>query len=222
MGRSSKSPELVEYHVGVYNLQQLYRKADYMDRSLGSAYYRDFGDRIWAVGRKYGCNVKSTSCAVYAALSPNNSEENNMRDMARAISTFQGSPATLEARWKQLTVLTYGANKAKALRILHGEDPDLVLKGDKTNSFFHNLFNYDDPYVTVDGHMVNAWNNVRVPLDLAGINTAQYRMIAGGVAEAAKPTDLSPSQLQSTLWLTWRRINRILFNGRNLKLDFGE
>ena len=221
MGRSLLSPPFVDAVTGVTNLRITYDKSDAMDRNLGRYYYYDFGNRVYQTAKRYGCESSTTACGVYAALSPNNSERSNLEDMARAISTFQGALSSLDNRWERLVVRTYGKNKAKALEILKGANPDAVLKGPKTNAFYHNLLNPNDPYVTVDGHMANIWNGVRVPLDLAGINLEQYQTIVGGIRELAAEVEMLPCQLQSTLWGTWRRIHRIFYNPQ-YELDFGE
>jgi hypothetical protein len=52
------------------------------------------------------------------------------------------------------------SNILKAQRIMDGENPDDVLTGFKTNSFFHNIHNPADPNpVTVDGRAFDINNN---------------------------------------------------------------
>ena len=219
MGKTSKTPKLVPMMLGVHNLTRLYAKADMYDRQEGKSYYKEFGARVCHVAWKYGDGVTSKqACGVYAALSPNNTQEGNLRDMAKAVHTWYHEPQN----YLHIRLQTYGANKAKALRILRGEDPDIVLKGRKTNSFYHNLLNPSLDYVTVDGHMVNAWNNIKVPLNNAGITDTEYLKIKNGIKTVAQYVGLSPPQLQAILWLAWRRINRVLWKGRNMELDLQE
>lgn len=213
MARPRTSPPLAKYAEGLYNLKALYRQSDFMDRQLGRNYFPDFYHRIVTVAARSGCLVAQTACAVYAVLSPNNSEESCMDDMARAVYCYKdGSAESLQERWDKLAVHTYGANKAKARRILSGEDPDLVIRGPKVMSFYHNILEpYNRQYVTIDGHMVCAWNNKRLPLDSAGISESGYWELVRGVREVADSMDLVPCAFQATLWLAWRRIHKILY-----------
>lgn len=221
MGRTRLTPPLVTKGVGVYNLDQLYRKADEIDLWNGAAYYHEFRQRVKETSQRAhnGHFVPiQISAGVYAALSPNNSQDSCMEDMQRAIRCHLYEPHN----FIHLKVHTYGANKEKALRILKGEDPKVVLTGPKTFNFYHNIENPDDPnYVTVDGHMVNIWNNKRVPLDNSGVNLGEYLTVASGIKELAQRYGLVPCQLQAILWLTWRRIHRIYYNPQ-YKLDLGE
>ncbi len=212
MGRSASSPPLVGLPTGVYNLGLVYKRSDMIDIELGMGYYLHFRERIIRYAARYGCLVPETACGVYAALSPNNSEESNMEDMIRAVSCFRDPTSRLDERWAGLTVHTYGANKLKAKRILEGESPDAVLKGLKTWNFYHNILEPESSeYVTVDGHMVNIWNGARVPLDEAGISRLEYRIVVAGVVELAERVGIRPCQLQSILWIAWRRLHRIYY-----------
>lgn len=207
-----KSVKLVDYKLGVHNLHMLLRKSDLIDRQNGINYYPDLSLRIGSVaaGHQY-----SKAIGVFAALSPNNSEGGNLGDVERMFA-YHGK--WKGENWSELKVHTYGANKSKAIRIIEGEDPDLVLTGPKTNSFYHNLLDpYDAKYVTVDGHIVGAWQGKRLPMDQSGINQAQYDLISWGLREVAGAG--SVIELQATLWLTWRRINWVFYNPQ-YKLDF--
>lgn len=207
MGRRKDSPELVPAKLGVYNLERLWDRADVLDRNEGMFYYRQFQARLMDGCRRFNKIPLTTACGVYAALSPNNSESSCLHDTFVGITSF----ACGMEEWRKFKPHTYEPNKRKALRILDGEDPDMVLRGPKTNAFYHNILDPTDPrYVTVDGHMVNCWNNLRVPLDYAGINAGQYRIVADGIREVAGRRGLVPCQFQAVIWLLWRRINWIL------------
>jgi hypothetical protein len=204
MGRRKGSPRLAPTKLGVYNLELLWKRADAIDLSRGFTYYTDFRKRLLACS---DCSrlIASQVLGVYAALSPNNSEESNVKDMMVAARAFEAG------WWDRLQVHTYGRNKEKAKRILDGEDPRVVLSGRKTRSFYENLLNPSEvECVTVDGHMVNVWNGARVPLDFAGITGSEYDRIERGVKELASRLGIVPCSLQSVFWLTWRRINGIL------------
>lgn len=216
MGRTKSSPALAAKGVGVYNLELTFKKGDLLDHQQGRSYYQDFHSRMVEIGqRAYDCPV-STVAAVYSALSPNNSEENCIRDTERALTNFR------YGRWNDFHPTTYSHNKAKAFRILNGESPADVLSGEKTWNFYNNIVNPSDrDFVTIDGHMVNIWNGKRVPLDLSGISKSEYRIVASGVKELAGRYGLVPCQLQAILWITWRRVHRILYQPQ-YKLQLGE
>ena len=214
MGRASNSPPLAKYPLGIYNLRSCWYRGDDEDREVGLGYYTNFRARLLRLGSLAGCSQPTTTLGVFAALSPNNTEKNNTEDMVAAVRAHKADI------WHKLTVRTYGPNKEKAKRILDGEDPDLVLKGVKTNSFYHNLLDpEDDRWVTVDGHMVNIWNGARVPLDLAGVSMEGYRMVERGVREAADRFSVPASGFQATVWGVWRRINGIQYQAQR-KLAF--
>lgn len=145
------------------------------------------------------------AAAVFAALSPNNDYHGNLRD-AHTLLLAAHRGRALEA----FSVSTYGQNKRKAWRIVHGADPLELIVAKKTRNFFLNVDNPHDPVpVTVDGHMVNIWRckreslvGLRFPRDL-------YDVIADGVRTLAAAHGLVPCQAQSILWITWRRIHHI-------------
>lgn len=209
MGKRKDSPTTADAITGLLNIERCLELVDEEDWETGLSYYPRSRSRVIKAG---GIDAR-VACGVYAALSPNNSEESCMNDTRRLCEAY------LSGSFDSCTVHTYGKNKEKAGRILQGEDPAQVLRGIKTNNFFHNLFDPSDcSHVTIDGHMVNIWNNRRVPLDFAGISDKEYRMIAEGVmlfarmlAKRPGSSNLSPCQLQSILWLTWRRVNNILY-----------
>jgi hypothetical protein len=209
MGKRKDSPKLASTLDGLLNIERCLEKADEEDWNAGLSYYDFFRGRVIRAGTGIDARV---ACGVYAALSPNNSEESCMDDTRRLCEAY------LNGSFDSCRVHTYGKNKEKAGRILLGEDPATVLRGIKTNNFFHNLIDpLDRSHVTIDGHMVNIWNNRRVPLDLAGINDSEYRMIAESLMLFCRILEMNsgqvifPCQLQSVLWLTWRRINGILY-----------
>jgi len=150
---------------------------------------------------------RSTVLGVYAALSPNNSQESCLRDTVNAFAAYR------TGKWAHLYVHTYGPNMRKAYEILEGVDPLEVLNGPKTRAFYTCLLEPNNPEpVCIDGHMVNVWNGVRVPLDYAGVSLSEYRQVVAGVKELAGRLSLVPSRLQAVLWVTWRRVHRILYD----------
>jgi hypothetical protein len=110
-------------------------------------------------------------------------------------------------------VVAYTANREKALKILRGDLSQL--RGRKVESFYHNtLDSTNERFITVDGHMLGAWCNMRLKLkrEAQVRGNAEYEQIAQDFRRAAKCTQLPAPQFQAVLWLTWKRVNRILYS----------
>lgn len=178
-----------------------------MDIGLGMSYYADTRARI--ARSKYSCVFDRLALiGAFVALSPNNDEAGNYRDldlMCEAVATKQ--PLT------SFRITGYPKNLEKAWRILHGEYPADVLRGPKTRAFFYNILDpTGDWNVTVDGHMFSIWHGRRFRMKDAKMNEKLYYAISADYRAAAKSVRLIPCQLQSVLWLTWKRIHNIRFN----------
>lgn len=200
----------------VDNLLRVWRLATAWEREDGAEYYTQQRTNIAAVAAPYKICF-SAAIGAFAALSPNNDEAGNYRDLQRC-ATY----VSLGATDAPPEVSTYPVNRDKALRILRGEFPDVVLRGPKTLAFYHNTLDPHDPYwVTVDGHMVSCWLGRRVLLrrrtekddkrESAEISRGAYERIASDVRLAAKAVKVLPCRFQSTTWLVWKRINKIRF-----------
>lgn len=201
----------------------------YMDESAKRAIYRGGGRRnlfqlwldSWPEERKYGEQAYplyqstlqqmawvrnmplSTVTGVFAALSPNNGYKSNMMDTARMLDHYLA-----QLPRASLSVHTYGPNTQKAWRIVDGESPATVLPhGSKTWNFWHNItWPDDDAYVTVDGHMLNAWTHVKVPMDQASLIPRLYQIIKADVQSIARFVRVPASVFQATCWVAWRRL----------------
>lgn len=197
------------------NLWKVWEQATPMERELGSEYYHGQHNRLRAIAGNYGIPHHNVIGA-FAALSPNNDEDGNYRDLYAVIT------ASLERMEpEEYNVSTYGPNKLKAHRIISGgEHPWDVLGGRKVMNFYRNTLDPRDPQpVTVDGHMVSCWHGSRLLLRRASkagmsavINDKEYEHIAGDVRKVAKRAGIVSCQMQATLWLAWKRIHRIRFD----------
>lgn len=145
------------------------------------------------------------AAAVFAALSPNNDYHGNLRDANTLIRAAKAGK-TLD----DFTVSTYGNNKRKAWAIVHGEAPLNLIVAKKTRNFFLNVNNpVDETPVTVDGHMVNVWRGKRENLVGLRFPADLYDIVADGVRTVAAERGMIPCQVQSVIWLTWRRVHWI-------------
>lgn len=204
MGKDKNTPPIASWEVGVRNLTNLYNKTRAWEQEEAKYYYSGLQQRLESCA---DFDVPMTKvAALFAVLSPNNDEDGNYRDVSNALAAFQAND------WHNFKPSTYLSNKLQALRILQGEPVESVIRGPKTWNFYNNILNPQDPqYVTIDGHMVNAWNNKRVRLTSAGITKREYELIASGVRHLAETLSLVPSELQAVLWLAWKRIHWIKY-----------
>lgn len=191
-----------------------------MDLDFGIPYYERLRNTITSVRQHYYHSAHIDRLAligVFAALSPNNDEMGNFRDLTTMCDAHKDGLS-----YDSISITSYPKNKEKARRILNGEYPLDVLRGPKTRAFFHNIL---DPngrqHVTVDGHMFSIWHGKRYKMKEAIMSEKLYHQISSDYKQAAKKVHLVPCQLQSVLWLAWKRIHKIRFNPQ-FKFTFEE
>lgn len=81
---------------------------------------------------------------------------------------------------------------------------DNIIKGKKTVNFFHNIHMPTSPdWVTLDGHMLQVCTG---RMEIKSVTDKQYDFLAEIVKKESKRYNLIPSEFQSLLWLTWKRI----------------
>ncbi len=180
-----------------------------MDLEEGSIYYARQRERL-ARRAHSACLPEESVIGAFVALSPNQNEKTNYNALDLCIKIHLGQ-LPQDAR-----VSAYPLNRAKALRILSGENPRDILGGKKVRAFYFNTLDPEkSTEVTVDGHMKNAWLNrpgVTLKDRRSNINDTQYERIAQDFREAAFVTCTKSTDFQATVWLTWKRINRILWD----------
>lgn len=190
----------------IENIYRVYSLSTDWERESGLSYYRNQHNRLALLASRTGVSVP-TAIGVFCALSPNNDEIGNYRD---ALTILSNRDHAFPVR-----VNTYGANKRKAERICLGEHPLHVLRGNKVRSFYLNTINPSDPFpVTVDGHIANIWAGERRNLvEVArGLTSRHYTSISDGLRTAASQIGILPCQLQSTIWLAWKRLHKIRYS----------
>lgn len=161
---------------------------------------RDQGDRwYWAahafcvdLADRYGLTVDA-ACALVAVLSPRTSWDQNMV-LADQFARTGDAP-------------TLGDHKAKARRILAGEQPADVLRGHKVCAFWQCLVDPDTAdAVCVDRHAFDVAHGrrtddqARKALERVGA----YERVAACYRRAAARVGVSPAVMQATTWLVWR------------------
>lgn len=190
------------------NLVLVYDQADAEDRRLAKSAWRTYNILTTQIANDTKIDP-DIAAAVFAALSPNNDYHGNLRDTRRLLEAARDGLGLDDFK-----VSTYGNNKRKAWRLVHGEKPLDLIRAPKTRNFYLNIRDPDDPRpVTVDGHVFNAWNGVRIPLKGAAkkVNARVYEEVAADVRLLGRITNTIPNVVQGIIWFTWRRIHNIKF-----------
>ena len=181
------------------NIVNAYRQASEDDRLAGEMWYSHANAFCASLD-----DDVSRAAGVVAAISPMLSWP---RNMVVAADIYNG---IYEGCLK--------ANIAKAVRILNGEAPLDVLRGDKVVAFYNNIMGCPNT-VTVDRHaMMVADNRVYTSNELkftVGNNrriVEEYRN-AAAVISIEMNRNISPAMVQATTWVWWRRTNAPAFHG---------
>lgn len=155
------------------------------------------------LARQYGIDVH-TVAGVIAALSPNNRWDRNVADAESLIRVHVAGDEVDAVR-----VCTFGKNKAKAIRILGGEDPRTVLGGRKVQAFYGCILGDND--VCVDGHAYAIWAGQRIPTSKTpSISDKLYDAISHDYRVATEQINAItgkqylPCQVQAITWVVWR------------------
>lgn len=100
---------------------------------------------------------------------------------------------------------TLGNSARAAQRIIDGEHPLDVLKGDKTRAFCENIaLNGVSDNVTVDVHAFSIAHGTPIPSSQLKMGKNLYREIADSYRRAAARENLMPTQMQAITWVIWR------------------
>ena len=149
------------------------------------------------------------TAAIIAVLSPNNKWARNVHD-AEALIKVHEAGGDCEA----VKVSTYGQNKAKAIRILQGENIPDVLGGRKIKAFYECIVRPEnDDTVCVDGHAYSIWLGQKVSTSKTPTISAKlYETISRDYGIATKQINLitgeqyTPAQVQAVTWTAWRNL----------------
>ena len=192
------------------NLLGLFDQADETDMREGKNAYENYNNVMNLFSRRYMVRVELVTAA-FVALSPQNDYYGNLRSLA---SVLQGYATN--ADWERITVSTYNHCRDRALNYLSSNEEFVTEKrGRKILSFYHNILDpYDMRWVTIDGHMVNAFNGTNKIMTDAKINLKEYATIAAAVQQLAQEKGLIPCQLQATLWFARKRLRNIKYNAQ--------
>jgi hypothetical protein len=205
--------------MSVFPILGCFFRASASEKSEGLQWYNNANSRAIAISEQYETGLDKV-CGVIAALSPNNRWTRNLHDAERLIEVIKSGGDDDDLR--QLKVSTFGANKAKAVKILREPGPDVmsILGGRKTQAFFACILNpRRKDYVCVDGHAYSIWLGERVPTTRTPkISAKLYAQISEDYKEAASIINAisldgqqyTPAEVQAITWVTWRNLHASL------------
>jgi len=177
------------------NIIHAYRRASPAQQLEGSRWYEIQG----AIARVSG------GPGVVAAISPGLRWGRNLW-WARELTT-----AWRAGRAERLRIPTYSyRNVVKAIRILAGEDPDLVLSGPKVRAFWRLLRDGgNEQDVCVDGHSVLIAKGEQGTIrgegsHAARVSVRQYALVAEAYRSAGRALRVQACRVQATTWLARR------------------
>lgn len=194
----------------VDNIKAIYQLATLTEQQDGINWYPAARQIARSLADRHSIDLIE-AIGVIAALSPRNRWERNVEDADRLIAAFiAGGPEQA-----MLTkVCTFGANKAKAIRILtagviNDAEVRAILKGPKLQEFFSCILG-GIPDVCIDGHAFCIWAANRTGLkDVPAIGVKLRREIKADYQTAADELGIAPSACQAITWVTWRRIHGV-------------
>ena len=180
----------------------------------------DWYDRAHKLGVRlihtYDGLTLGQAVGVIAALSPNNKWTRNQTDAEAMIKAWHVGADPLSVK-----VCTFHPNKAKAAAILALSDAETqgdadliaqILNGRKVTAFYRSILG-DPDAVCVDGHAYAVWIGERIPTtQTPSLGVKLYADIARAYQLVAKRsyelcgTTLTPTQVQATTWVTYRRL----------------
>jgi hypothetical protein len=191
------------------NIAKVLRRADPIDVDEGLLAFPRYQEMMRRLADHYSFSIEHVT-ACFVALSPNNDYLKNLRS---TVTLLKGFKEGVEV--ESLTVSTYNACKYRAWRFLHGDDFLSVTKGPKTRAFYQNILDPYNPHpVTIDGHMVSVWTGKRMTMKQVATQGFNYEIVATDFRAVAYDARLLPNQLQAIVWFTWKRINRIVYDGQ--------
>lgn len=192
----------------VSNYLRVLAQADAIDWRTGLTYYERLHEVLRQVAKHYRYDLPST-VAAFVSLSPNNDYFKNLRSL---VSLMAHQRAGITDPMK-ITVSTYNACKLRAWNYLLGESFLKRSKGEKILAFYRCILfpnGIFEPQIVIDGHMVSAWCYKRYRMTEVAVAGFDYDAAVADVRCAASGHNIKPQQAQAIIWLTWKRINRIL------------
>lgn len=175
------------------NILACYDRAPSHVKADGVNWYANALGIAQAISRKHDLPL-ATAAGVIAALSPQAAWDRNVSD---AWTLAGGS----EPRVKPDSL-------AKAQRIIDGEHPLDVLRGNKVRAFYAAIMG-DHSVVVVDRHAASCYANRKLSdaqvRPVFATSGKLYRRIASAYKRAAKVAGVAPCAMQAVAWVQWRQ-----------------
>ena len=178
------------------NIINCYHLATKDEISKGKLWYLDARKICKRIAKETNTKL-ITACGVMAALSPNNTWEQNQIDCKKYLLDQNHRPAT------------YGMMREKAESIIIEDNSTVnsickILNGQKITRFFLNIYSRRFNVVTIDRHAISIYFGTHehdfkyTPKRVAKIR-ADYK-------RAAQMIGIPAYQLQAITWVTWKRL----------------
>ena len=191
------------------HITAVYNLASVADIEAGMTWYASAKRIAKSIAAKYNLHPHEVA-GVIAALSPRNKWERNIADAENLIKVWVTDPESVDT----VKVCTFGANKAKAIRILQAgclTDADVlaILSGPKLREFYSCIVGIPGE-VCIDGHAYSVWAGDRITLaNVPSIGIKLRRQIKADYATAADQAGITAYEMQAVTWTVWRRIHGV-------------
>lgn len=167
-----------------------YRRATPEQLAAGRHWYMQANAIAHAQALRHGVPI-TVAAGVISALSPRLGWGPNTAIAERLLA----SRGTLDAG-------AMGRSLAHARAIYEGRDPDRILRGQKTNAFYHAILSCgQSPVSVIDRH---AWDMLTNQRGADGPNITQYRAADAAMRRAAQILGVGVHEVQATTWLVQR------------------
>lgn len=173
-----------------YNIMSVYRRATADEITHGMSWY----DGAHALALELSPDDVWRAAGVIAAFSPLTPWERNVE---LAITSLVWGGARTE---------TLGNSVSAAQRIIMGEHPFDVLRGDKTRAFCAAIADpFGSTIATIDRHAHDvAMGRVHIDSERK-IGKRVFREMSAAYVECAEYLGVSVAQVQAITWVVWRR-----------------
>lgn len=176
------------------NIFRHWTESSELTRAAGIGWYREARREARAIARELPAGLGEAAAAgIIAALSPRAQWSVNLRG-ARAIAAARRR-GDIEA-----PAVGLPDARAKAWRIAHGEAPLDVLGGAKVRAFYAAIRSGGDADAVIDIWAARAAGLDRNP------RPSEYDALAAAYAAVADEVELSPAELQATVWMQVRGV----------------
>lgn len=173
-----------------------YRHATSAQISAGREWYPTAHSIARDMADHYGLTVEQTS-GVLSALSPITAWDDNIRRAWQALADHTNYGTVSRGHTAH--------SIANVNMILSGEDPNVVLRGNKTNAFYHAIRSAGTVgHAVVDRH---AWNMLLGTVGANAPTDKQYRTAVDMFDRASQILQVPVHTVQAVTWCAWRDRN---------------